>query len=104
MPLPGFPANPYIPSPEIENLSPDVRDYEPRLALDGKEDGMFFIGRLIAEAPRFLYPGGWLLIEMDPDQTDGALKLCKESGVYGQQKRFMDYSHRYRVVLAQKRP
>ncbi|MBW1799319.1 MAG: peptide chain release factor N(5)-glutamine methyltransferase [Deltaproteobacteria bacterium] len=94
---------PYILSSDIENLSPDVKDYEPLLALDGKEDGMFYIRRIIAEAPHFLVSGGWLLIPMDPDQTDGALELCKENGAYGLQKRFMDYSHRYRVVLAQKR-
>jgi release factor glutamine methyltransferase len=55
---------PYIRRAEIETLAPEVRDHEPRLALDGGEDGFAVFDRLIALAPSYLEPGGHLLVEI----------------------------------------
>jgi release factor glutamine methyltransferase len=54
---------PYIPAAEIRALPPEVRDYEPRLALDGGADGLDLIRALVDEARRHLVSGGWLLFE-----------------------------------------
>ena len=50
---------PYIPSAEIEQLSAEVRDHDPRLALDGGTDGLEFYRRLSTEAPDFLASARW---------------------------------------------
>ena len=93
---------PYIASDDFDSLPPEVRDHEPRLALDGHEEGMFFIEKVIMKGADYLRPGGWILLEMDPEQTTKALKLIEESGHYGEKTRIKDYSHHYRVVMAQK--
>ena len=93
---------PYIASEDFDSLSPEVRDHEPRLALNGHVQGMFFIERVIMKGADYLHPGGWILVEMDPAQTTKALKLIEESGHYGEKKCIKDYSHHDRVVMAQK--
>ena len=55
---------PYIESEVIRGLEPEVRDHEPMLALDGKEDGLFFYRKIIKEALHYLEPEGWLLFEI----------------------------------------
>ena len=54
---------PYIPAAEIDSLAPDVRGYEPLLALRGGTSGMEFYARLLKEAPRCLKAGGFLAVE-----------------------------------------
>jgi release factor glutamine methyltransferase len=93
---------PYIPSTSLDALSPEVRDYEPRQALDGGEDGMAYIKRIIADGPDCLNPGGWLLIEMDPEQLPMASEQVDQQGCYGVKRFVMDYSHCNRVLMAQK--
>lgn len=66
---------PYIPKGEIENLAPEIKDFEPRLALDGGDDGAEFIRMLVNESPSFLKPGGYLLIEIGYGQVES----CKEA-------------------------
>ena len=92
---------PYIRSGALDTLSPEV-SCEPRSALDGGEDGMFYIRKILSEGARRLYPGGWVLLEMDPEQTSNALRLIEESGQYESWERVKDYTHRYRVVMARK--
>lgn len=62
---------PYIPTGEFPNLQPEVRDFEPRRALDGGPDGLAFIRQILHEAPPFLKPSGLLLLEIGDHQ--GAL-------------------------------
>jgi release factor glutamine methyltransferase len=59
---------PYIPTADMQNLPPGVRDHEPRLALDGGPDGLAFHRRIIEGAKKHLHPGGLLLMEMQFDQ------------------------------------
>jgi release factor glutamine methyltransferase len=92
---------PYIKSEAMDSLPPEVRDYEPRHALDGGEEGMRYIRDIIQEAPRHLNPGGWILLEMDPDQTNKALGMIEASNSYLKMVRLKDYSHNHRVVMAQ---
>jgi release factor glutamine methyltransferase len=93
---------PYIRPEVMDSLPPEVREYEPRHALDGGDEGMYYIREIIQEAPRRLNPGGWILLEMDPDQTKEALGLVEANNSYGQKARIKDYSHNHRVVMAQK--
>jgi len=93
---------PYVASEEYDDLAPEVRDHEPRLALDGHEGGMYFIEKILQEGLDYLSPGGWLIMEMSPDQTGKALLLAEQINGYGEKTRIKDYSHVYRVVIAQK--
>ena len=55
---------PYIASAEVDRLMPEVRDHEPRMALDGTEDGLEFYRRIIAEAGQYLVSSGMLFFEI----------------------------------------
>ena len=69
---------PYVPAGEIAGLMPEVRDYEPRLALDGGPEGLDLIRRLIAAAPRELKPGGWLVLEVGEGQAEKVAALAAD--------------------------
>ena len=71
---------PYIPSKVIDGLMPEVRDHEPRLALDGTEDGLHFYRRIVREATKRLRPGGRLLFEIGQEQGEALLSLLQEAG------------------------
>ena len=70
---------PYIRRGEIDTLMPEVKDHEPRLALDGGEDGLDFYRRIAEESPAHLYGGGRLYLEIGCDQGDAVqeLLLCR---------------------------
>ena len=60
---------PYIPTADIESLDQEVRDYDPRAALDGGSDGLHIYRSLIPAAVGHLNPGGWLLVEIGVGQA-----------------------------------
>ena len=62
---------PYVPSASLGSLPPEVRDYEPALALDGGPDGLAVIRLLIDQAQRALAPGGWLVFEFGHGEEAG---------------------------------
>ncbi|MDR1232565.1 MAG: peptide chain release factor N(5)-glutamine methyltransferase [Spirochaetaceae bacterium] len=68
---------PYIPSDEIAALKKEVRN-EPRLALDGGEDGLALIRQIVHESPAHLNSGGYLLLEADPRQMPAIKQLLRE--------------------------
>ncbi len=70
---------PYIKSDIIETLSPEVRDFEPRAALDGGIDGLSFYRRICEIAPEILNKGGLLAFEIGFDQGDAVSALMRES-------------------------
>jgi release factor glutamine methyltransferase len=94
---------PYISRAELAKLSPEVRDHEPRLALDGGEDGFAVIDRLIREAPDHLRPGGYLIIEIGFDQEAAALERFKKHGGYDLEKTVHDTAGHPRVLRARRR-
>ena len=71
---------PYIPSAELETLMPDVRDHEPRLALDGGADGLDLVRRIVAQAPDHLEAGGLLAIEIGAGEASATAALFRERG------------------------
>ena len=93
---------PYIPTADIQQLMDEVRLHDPVLALDGKEDGLYFYRRITEEALRYLKPGGWLLYEIGCDQGEAVSRIMRTN----------DFSHIAvkkdlagldRVVLGQKK-
>jgi len=59
---------PYIETKECEKLMPEVKDHEPMMALDGREDGLYFYRRIVKEARQYLTDGGWLFFEIGYNQ------------------------------------
>lgn len=72
---------PYIPSQEIEDLDPIVRDHEPRLALDGGNDGLSALEQIAKQAPIALAPGGFLVVEHHHNQSEQVLQLLATHGL-----------------------
>ena len=66
---------PYLPTGRLPVLMPEVRDWEPVLALDGGTDGLDLIARLLADSERTVRPGGTILLELDPEQVESARAL-----------------------------
>ncbi len=75
---------PYIPTADISCLEPEVKDYDPLIALDGGIDGLDLYRRLIRDAGRFLCPGGWLLCEVGVGQSSDVAALFAATGTFHQ--------------------
>ncbi|MDD3395035.1 MAG: peptide chain release factor N(5)-glutamine methyltransferase [Anaerotignum sp.] len=71
---------PYIAQNVIATLMPEVRDFEPKNALDGGADGLDFYRRIIKESRFWLKAGGWLFFEIGYDQGQALLSLMEEAG------------------------
>lgn len=71
---------PYIPTALIEELKEEVRFHDPFIALDGKEDGLYFYRKIIEESPRYLKQSGKLYFEIGHDQGAAVKHLMKEAG------------------------
>lgn len=71
---------PYIPSEVIEGLMPEVKEHEPRLALDGEADGLSFYRKIINEAPDYLNPDGRIYFEIGAEQGADLTRLMNERG------------------------
>ncbi|HVC22603.1 MAG TPA: HemK/PrmC family methyltransferase [Candidatus Dormibacteraeota bacterium] len=72
---------PYVPTAEIAYLARDVRDYEPRSALDGGQDGLEFVRRAVAQASDWLGHGGHLLLEIGGDQAKSLAPDLERAGL-----------------------
>ncbi len=72
---------PYVPSGDIATLPPEVRDWEPHTALDGGADGLDVVRALLADAPRVLAPGGWLIMEFGYGQEAGVRDVVARSAL-----------------------
>ena len=71
---------PYIRSAEIEELQDEVRLHDPRIALDGREDGLYFYRRIISDSIFYMKDRGYLVFEIGYDQGDAVAKLMEEQG------------------------
>jgi release factor glutamine methyltransferase len=88
---------PYIATRDIDTLPPDVRDYEPRQALEAGEGGLGIVGRLVADAPAHLVVGGVLAIEVGAGQARNVTELFERAGFRDVDVR-RDYGRIERVV------
>ncbi|MCX6371499.1 MAG: peptide chain release factor N(5)-glutamine methyltransferase [Actinobacteria bacterium] len=91
---------PYIPAAEYRALEPNVRDYEPRLALDGGEDGLAVLRRLIPAAAARLRPGGVLAVEVGAGQAAAVRALFAAAGAFRPAEARADLAGIPRVVFA----
>lgn len=89
---------PYIASAKVDKLMPEVRDHEPRMALDGTEDGLHFYRRIIKEAGKHLVNSGMLFFEIGYDQGQALSELMRAGG-YREVQVVQDYAGLDRVVL-----
>ena len=90
---------PYIPTAEIETLQPEVRDFDPRQALDGGADGLDFYRRFALEAKTFLKPGGKIMLEFGDGQAP-AIREIFENEKWIVEAVKDDYSQRARILIA----
>ncbi|MCA2939824.1 MAG: peptide chain release factor N(5)-glutamine methyltransferase [Microcystis aeruginosa Ma_QC_Ch_20071001_S25] len=99
----GMVSNPpYIPSAEILDLQIEVREHEPRLALDGGEDGLTALRYLAATAPDYLRSGGLWLVEMRAGQGEKVAQMLENQGNYRQIQIINDLAGFDRFVLAER--
>lgn len=90
---------PYIPTDVIEGLSPEVKEFEPMLALDGMKDGLEFYRRLAIESKKYLKKGGYLFMEIGCEQAESVMHLLEVNG-YTQLCVIKDLANLDRVVKA----
>ncbi len=91
---------PYIPSSQLDTLMPEVRDYDPPMALDGGADGLVFYRRLAQEARPFLAPGARVYWEIGWDQGEAAARILTEAG-YRQVRVWPDLAGKDRMVTGE---
>lgn len=92
---------PYIPTAEIPKLMPEVGSFEPLEALDGKEDGLFFYRKIVAECGSYLKDGGYILFEIGCEQAEAVTTMLREAGFYEVQV-VKDLAGLDRVVIGRK--
>ena len=93
---------PYIPTETWKTLDPSVRDYEPRLALDGGDDGLDFYRAILENFTPALQPGGWICFEFGIGQENDVCSLLLRHGYEITELR-KDSAEITRAVLARKR-
>ncbi len=104
--MPGFDLivsnPPYIPSGDIQYLQPEIREFEPLLALDGGRDGLDCFRSILSEAHHYLVPGGIILFEMGFDQKNGIRGVFERYPQYGSIDFIRDLAGHDRVALIKK--
>ena len=93
---------PYIPTGEIPGLMPEVRDFEPVDALDGKEDGLYFYRIITEKSPEYLTSDGYLYFEIGYDQGEAVSAMMRQCG-YTQVEVLKDLAGNDRVVKGRKK-
>ncbi len=93
---------PYIRSRDMEGLQPEIRNHEPKMALDGSDDGLMCIRHIIHAAHHYLGAGGRVALEMGCDQGPEIQSIAMMVGQYGQPRIIKDYSGHDRVAVMEK--
>jgi release factor glutamine methyltransferase len=93
---------PYIRTGELSMLAPEIREWEPTIALDGGADGTDKYRRIIGESHRYLAPGGSIVLEIGADMASAVAELFARSGQYGKVSVYQDYAGKDRVIAATK--
>jgi len=93
---------PYVPSSALALMPREAREHEPRLALDGGDDGLAVLRRVAQAAPAWLAPGGSVLVETSEEQLEAALATFREAGLDAAARRDDDLGAT--VVLGTRRP
>ncbi len=91
---------PYVASDEMASLPEEIREFEPRLALNGGEDGLECHRALVEQAPAYLKKGGMIALEIGAEQSGAVTRLMTDRGVYGNVRIVKDYNGLDRIVSA----
>ena len=94
---------PYVTDEEYDELEPEVRIHEPRLALTAPDSGFALISRAAEEAPRYLNPGGSVIFELSPAQVPRLATQLARSGAFEEIISKQDYTRRERFVTARRK-
>jgi len=94
---------PYISAGQFEKLPREVRDYEPRSALLSGPKGTEFHQRIAKEGLEFLKPGGYIAMEISPEQAEQVREILSALGEYRDAELRRDYARKERVILAQRK-
>ncbi len=94
---------PYVAGEELKKVQPEVRLFEPYIALYGGEDGLDFIRRIVADAPDYLKPGGVLMLEIGYGQSGDVKSIIEGTGRYEACQVKKDFSGIDRIVRARRR-
>ena len=98
----GIAANlPYVTEKEYLTLMPEVKNFEPKLALTAPESGLALIYECIKKAPEHLNPGGFIIFEMGINQAKAIRTALENSGKFKNIKTIQDYSRRDRFVCTE---
>jgi release factor glutamine methyltransferase len=90
---------PYVTTGDWRALEPELRDHEPRLALDGGADGLDLIRTLLAQAPDYLRPGGAVCLEFGIGQRDAMVELARSAFPVARIEVHDDFSGIPRVIV-----
>lgn len=93
---------PYIESAEINNLEPEVKDFEPRMALDGGADGLDFYRILAKEAAKHINPGGYIVLEIGDKQAQDVKSLLLQNKEFNMVQVIRDLARKDRVIVARR--
>jgi release factor glutamine methyltransferase len=93
---------PYVGEAEVDQLAPETRDHEPRLALIAGPTGTEVIARLIPQAAQRLAPGGWLIFEISPMIESATRQLIADSGSFHEPRVIKDLAQLPRVLSCQR--
>ena len=91
---------PYVATESWQDLPPEVRNFEPRIALDGGRRGTEILEKLVKGSARHLLPGGALVLEIGETQAEELLGVVEHTGAYRQARILEDYAGKPRVLVA----
>jgi release factor glutamine methyltransferase len=94
---------PYISTGKVAKMNWEISGHEPVMAFDGGMFGTKIIQKLLAEAPKFLSPNGWLLFEVGLGQGPFIMDICERTGNYRQIQSINDANNNIRVIMAQEK-
>jgi release factor glutamine methyltransferase len=92
---------PYVTESEMDQLAPEVREWEPRSARCGGADGLDFYRRIIRDAPAYLIHEGFVALEIGAGMAESVGRLFATAGCYSPPRVCQDFADRDRVIVAQ---
>lgn len=94
---------PYIPIEDFRDIQPEVRDFEPRISLNGGKEGLKFYRQIFSQIGRYLAKDGWVILELGKGQAEKVTRLIELTGEFNPTSIVKDFSGIERVVKAQKK-
>lgn len=93
---------PYINSAKVSRMPNEIAGHEPHIAFDGGPFGIAILMRLLAAAPRFVRPGGWMGVEVGLGQGPALMKRLQKTPEFGELRTLHDESGALRAIFAQR--